>query len=194
MHVEVANAPAAVALVPHELVRCARLFAVFILDLDVDQLRVDAHVELGQVIVLDEGESVEVAGSGSIAEDGLAAARLAAEVVAEIFLLCFFFFFVRGGVDGDDVVVTQHGAAARVGLVGRSAGLLGRLEDVEVGVGVGVGSAIVSGVRGGASDTSASDGLGWGSELRRTMVVVGGIVDEGVLGLALVRHRVVVRG
>ncbi len=52
------------------------------------------------MIVLDEGESVEVAGSGSIAEDGLVAARLA-EVVAEILLFCLC-FFVRGGLDGDE--------------------------------------------------------------------------------------------
>jgi hypothetical protein len=63
----------------------------------------------------------------------LAAARLAAEVVAEIFLFCFF-FCVRTGHDGDDVVVTHRGAAARVGLVGRSAGLLGRREEVGVSV------------------------------------------------------------
>ncbi len=79
MHVKVANVPAGVAHVPHELVRSARLFAVFPLDLDVDQLRVDAHVEVGQVIVLDEGESVEAAGSNNIAENGLPTARLAAK-------------------------------------------------------------------------------------------------------------------
>ena len=164
LHATGANAPAGVALVPDELVLFAGVFAVVVLNFHVDELWVDALVELGEMVVVGEADSVVVAGSGSLAEDGLAAAMLAAEVVAAVVLLRFFFLFFRAGVQRDDVLV---GAS-----LCRGARLLGRRDRVEVGVGVGVGCEIESGVSGSASGTSASR-LGRVLEKRCCMVVVG---------------------
>jgi hypothetical protein len=185
LHATGANAPAGVALVPDELVLFAGVFAVVVLNLDVDELWVDALVELREMVVVGEADSVVVAGSGSLAEDGLAAAMLAAEVVAAVVLLRFFFLFFRAKVQRDDVLV---GAS-----LCRSARLLGRRDGVGVGVGVGVGCEIGSGVSGSASGTSASR-LGRVLEKRCSMVVVGvPIIRGGGHGLALAGDRVVVR-
>jgi hypothetical protein len=180
LHATGANAPAGVALVPDELVLFAGVFAVVVLNFDVDELWVDALVELREMVVVGEADSVVVAGSGSLAEDRLAAAMLAAEVVAAVVLLRFFFLFFRAKVQRDDVLV---GAS-----LCRSARLLGRRDGVGVGVGVGVGCEIGSGVSGSASGTSRV------LEKRCSMVVVGvTIIRRGGHGLALAGDRVVVR-